>query len=219
MSENPYRLAKDIRGIGFRTADAIASRLGIEKTAMVRVRAGISYALTEALNEGHCGLPVKELSALAEKLLEVPSPLIETAMGLELAEKTVIKDLVEEIDCVFLAGLYQAEKGIAERILRLAAGKPNWPQIDADRAIGWLATSSPLMLADSQKQAVELALRSKVLGHHRRAGRWQNHDCEFDPAHTEGKACADASLRSDRARRQAHERGDGAGGKNHPSAA
>ena len=72
MSENPYRLAKDIRGIGFKTADAIASRLGIAKDAMIRVRAGISYALTEALNEGHCGLPVNELSSLAEKLLEVP---------------------------------------------------------------------------------------------------------------------------------------------------
>ena len=57
MTENPYRLARDIRGIGFKTADAIAMRLGIEKTAMIRVRAGISYALTEAMDEGHCGLP------------------------------------------------------------------------------------------------------------------------------------------------------------------
>src|SRR3984957_2519511 len=56
MTENPYRLARDIRGIGFKTADAIAMRLGIEKTAMIRVRAGISYALTEAMDEGHCGL-------------------------------------------------------------------------------------------------------------------------------------------------------------------
>ena len=54
MTENPYRLARDIRGIGFKTADAIAMKLGIEKTAMVRVRAGISYALTEAMDEGHC---------------------------------------------------------------------------------------------------------------------------------------------------------------------
>jgi exodeoxyribonuclease V alpha subunit len=55
MTENPYRLARDIRGIGFKTADAIAMKLGIEKTAMVRVRAGISHALTEAMDEGHCG--------------------------------------------------------------------------------------------------------------------------------------------------------------------
>jgi exodeoxyribonuclease V alpha subunit len=61
MSENPYRLARDIRGIGFKTADAIAMKLGIDKTAMIRVRAGISYALTAAMDEGHCGLPTDEL--------------------------------------------------------------------------------------------------------------------------------------------------------------
>ena len=61
MTENPYRLARDIRGIGFKTADAIAMKLGIEKTATIRVRAGISYALTEAMDEGHCGLPTEEL--------------------------------------------------------------------------------------------------------------------------------------------------------------
>jgi exodeoxyribonuclease V alpha subunit len=68
MTENPYRLARDIRGIGFKTADAIAMRLGIEKTALVRVRSGISYALTEAMDEGHCGLPTEELIPLAETL-------------------------------------------------------------------------------------------------------------------------------------------------------
>jgi exodeoxyribonuclease V alpha subunit len=72
MSENPYRLARDIRGIGFKTADAIAMKLGIDKTAMIRVRAGISYALTEAMDEGHCGLPTEQLLPLAVKLLEVP---------------------------------------------------------------------------------------------------------------------------------------------------
>src|SRR4029450_7875100 len=86
MSENPYRLARDIRGIGFKNADAIAMKLGIEKTAMIRVRAGISFALTEALDEGHCGLPTDELIPLAEKLLEVPTELVRTALDLELAE-------------------------------------------------------------------------------------------------------------------------------------
>ena len=82
MTENPIRLARDIRGIGFKTADAIAMKLGIEKTAMVRVRAGISHALTEAMNEGHCGLPTEELIPLAEKLLEVPQELIRTGTRL-----------------------------------------------------------------------------------------------------------------------------------------
>src|SRR3954465_6700665 len=119
MTENPYRLARDIRGIGFKTADAIAMKLGIERTAMIRIRAGISYALTEAMDDGHCGLPTDELVPLAVELLEVDKGLIMTAMDLELADGTVIADTVGETTCIFLAGLYRAEKAIAERLLRL----------------------------------------------------------------------------------------------------
>src|SRR5678816_4076871 len=119
MTENPYRLARDIRGIGFKTADAIAMKLGIEKRAVIRVRAGISFALTEAMDEGHCGLPTEELIPLAEELLEVPPELIRTALDLELSECTVIADHVGDTPCVFLAGLYQAERVIADRLMRL----------------------------------------------------------------------------------------------------
>src|SRR6266496_3017319 len=73
ISENPYRLARDIRGIGFLTADQIAAKLGIEKTALIRVRAGISFALAEAMDDGHCGLPADDLTALTQKLLDVPA--------------------------------------------------------------------------------------------------------------------------------------------------
>src|SRR6478672_1426697 len=82
MTENPYRLARDIAGIGFKTADAIAMRLGIDKTAMTRVSAGISYALTEAMDEGHCGLPTEELVPLTVALLEVSIELVRTALDL-----------------------------------------------------------------------------------------------------------------------------------------
>src|SRR5246127_1518455 len=92
ISENPYRLARDIRGIGFRTADQIAAKLGIEKTALIRVRAGVSFALAEAMDDGHCGLPVEELVPLTQKLLEVPAELIATALDLELQDGTVIAD-------------------------------------------------------------------------------------------------------------------------------
>ncbi|MCX5969206.1 MAG: AAA family ATPase, partial [Cyanobacteria bacterium] len=74
MAENPYRLARDIRGIGFRTADAIAARLGIAPDAMIRLRAGINYALLEATGDGHCGLPTAELLKLAGELLSVERP-------------------------------------------------------------------------------------------------------------------------------------------------
>ena len=163
MSENPYRLARDIRGIGFKTADAIAMKLGIEKIATIRVRAGISYALTEAMEDGHCGLPTEELVPLAEKLLEVPQQLIRTALELELHEGTVIADRVGETPCVFLTGLHRAERTIAERLLRLANGRLPWPWIDPDKALPWVEERIGLALAESQVAAIRLALMSKVL--------------------------------------------------------
>ena len=162
MTENPYRLARDIRGIGFKTADAIAMKLGIEKDAMVRVRAGISYALTEAMDEGHCGLPTSELVTLSEKLLSVPHNLVQVALDLELRERTVIADRVGETDCVFLAGLHSAERAIAERLLALANGALPWPRIDEEKALPWIERRTGLNLAESQKQAVRMALTAKV---------------------------------------------------------
>jgi exodeoxyribonuclease V alpha subunit len=95
ISDNPYRLARDIRGIGFKSADQIAMRLGIEKTAMIRARAGIAYALAEAMDQGHCGLPAEELRALAAELLEIPAEVVDAALALELADGAVVADTVE----------------------------------------------------------------------------------------------------------------------------
>jgi exodeoxyribonuclease V alpha subunit len=145
------------------TADQIAAKLGIEKTALIRVRAGIAHALTEAMDEGHCGLPAEELISLTQTLLEVPAELVETALGLELEAGAVIADDLEGRRCVFLAGLYRAEREIAEKLKALASGKPPWPAIDADKAIQWVEQRTKLVLADSQREAVRVALASKVL--------------------------------------------------------
>jgi exodeoxyribonuclease V alpha subunit len=162
MTENPYRLARDIRGIGFKTADAIAMRLGIDKAAMIRVRAGISYALTEAMDEGHCGLATVELVPLTVTLLEVSVELVHTALDLELAEGTIVADTVSETPCIFLAGLYRAERVIAERVRRLADGKLPWPPIDPDKALPWIEQKTGLSLAESQVAAIRQALLAKV---------------------------------------------------------
>jgi exodeoxyribonuclease V alpha subunit len=137
ISENPYRLARDIRGIGFRTADQIAAKLGIAKTALIRVRAGISFALAEAMDDGHCGLPADELVPLTQKLLEVPVELIATALDLELQDGTVIADDLDGRRCVFLAGLYRAERDIAEKLRALTVGTSPWPSIDATAVREW----------------------------------------------------------------------------------
>ena len=163
MTENPYRLARDIRGIGFKTADAIAMKLGIEKTAMMRVRAGISYALNEAMDDGHCGLPVEELLALAERLLEVPRELVRSALDLERHDGVVIAERLGETDGIFLARLFRAEGAIAERLSRLTEGALPWPWIDPDKAIPWIEQRTGLTLAATQGEAVRLALVTKLL--------------------------------------------------------
>ena len=110
-------MARDIRGIGFKTADAIAMKLGIEKTAMIQMRAGISVcALTEvAMDEVTAAFTCRRQSRTTStvELLGVQKELVQTALDLELAERTVVADTVGEMACVFLSGLYRAEQVIA----------------------------------------------------------------------------------------------------------
>ena len=163
VSENPYRLARDIRGIGFLTADQIAEKLGIEKTAMIRARAGIAYTLTEAVSEGHCGLPVDDLMPMAEKLLEIPADILRDALQQELQDQTVVADTIGERRCIFLGHLWNAEKVVAERLNALATGRSSWPDIDAGKAIPWVEHKLRVTLAEGQREAVKRAVSSKTL--------------------------------------------------------
>src|SRR5215211_1503125 len=163
MTEDPYRLARDVRGIGFRTADAIAAKLGVEKTSPQRLRAGVSFALQTATDEGHCGLPVEMLVSLAEKLLEVDAALIRTAVADELRRgEDVLTDTVDGEPCVFLKGLHGAERAIADRLIERAARKPSWPEINFDKALPWVEHTTGNALSASQREAVRLVLASKV---------------------------------------------------------
>jgi exodeoxyribonuclease V alpha subunit len=163
ITENPYRLARDIRGIGFRTADQVAAKLGIEKEAMIRVRAGLSFGLAEATGQGHCGLPVAELTHSTSELIEVGAGLIGDALQLELQDGELVADTVDGEACVFLAGLYRSEQTIAERLRLLSRGRPPWPVIDAARAVPWVEGRTGLALAPSQCEALTLAVQAKVL--------------------------------------------------------
>lgn len=163
ISENPYRLARDIRGIGFATADAIARKLGIEKTSPLRARAGIAYALLEAAGDGHCGLPVDELLALGARLLEIPRELVAAALEEELRGPDIVASEVAGVPHIFLAGLYHAERAIAQRLRELAARRPPWPPIDAAGAARWVEGELGLTLAPRQQEALHLATRSPVL--------------------------------------------------------
>ena len=219
MSENPYRLARDIRGIGFKTADAIAMKLGIEKIATIRVRAGISYALTEAMEDGHCGLPTEELVPLAEKLLEVPQQLIRTALELELHDGTVIADRVGETAvCVphrFAPG------GAHHRRAAFAAGK--WQTALAlDRSGQGLALGrGAYRSCPCRKPSHGDPTRTDVqgVGHHWWSGRRENHHRQCHSAHPRGEGHQPSAVRPDRPRRQTHDRGDRLRGQDHPPVA
>jgi exodeoxyribonuclease V alpha subunit len=163
IKENPYRLARDIRGIGFITADALARRLGIEKTAAIRARAGVAYALMQAVDEGQCGLPRDALAEAAASLLDVPADIVEAALAAEIAEGTVVPDSAGGRDCVFLAWLHVMERQLAHAIRGLKAGAPPYPAIEVEKALEWVGQKLAIELADRQREAVRQAVASKLL--------------------------------------------------------
>ena len=107
--------ARDIRSIGFLSADTIA------RDSPQRAQAGVSYALSEASSQGHCGLPYVELLPLAVKLIDLPEAIIETAIAQEIEDEVLFPDTVDGQPCVFMAPLYGADQSIAVQIQRLNA--------------------------------------------------------------------------------------------------
>ncbi len=163
ISENPYHLARDIRGIGFLTADQIAAKLGIEKTALIRVRAGISYALAEAMDDGHCGLPADELIPLAQKLLEVAPDLVETALGLELQAGTV-SPMILMAGAAYFSPLSIGPNGRSPKSSRRwRAGSPPGRRSMPTRRSPGSSSAPSWRSAASQQQALRMALISKAL--------------------------------------------------------
>ena len=187
VSENPYRLARDIRGIGFLSADTIAQKIGIAKDSPMRAQAGISYALSEASGQGHCGLPYAELVPLAVKLLDIPGSIIETAIAQEITEEVWFPDTVDGQPCVFLAPLYCAEQSIAAQIERLKTGTTTLPAFDADKAIPWVEQKLSIELADSQKDGDPSRTDVQAAGDHRRPGGRQDDPGQFHSDHPGGQ--------------------------------
>ncbi|HVR42983.1 MAG TPA: ATP-dependent RecD-like DNA helicase [Thermoanaerobaculia bacterium] len=161
IRENPYRLADEIRGIGFTSADVLAQRLGVPRDSEMRIRAGIAWALEEAAAGGHCALPREELIALGARLLGVPHDKLEQALELEIRERRVLIEPIGGRPAAFLPRLLLAEKRVAERLRTLAAGPPPW-RIVVDRAIEWVEPRLGLRLAPSQKLAIARSLGARV---------------------------------------------------------
>jgi exodeoxyribonuclease V alpha subunit len=160
---NPYTLAQDIHGIGFRTADQIAQKIGIPHDSLLRACAGLAHVLLEATGQGHCALPVAFLKEEASKLLLVQEPIIEAALERTLASGELAREEIGGEDLVFLPALKRAEQGIAERIRKLCAQPANYPLIDFEKAVAWCQQKTRKELAPSQRSALQQALSSRVL--------------------------------------------------------
>ena len=165
VRENPYRLATDIYGIGFKSADKIAAAFGIPKDAPQRLEAGTLYLLGAGADRGHVYLPQRTLIEEAEKLLEAPAAGIETAIAtLAETEQIALEDLAETPEkAVFLKSLHAAESGVAARVRTLLI-QPMLPlEIDLDRALDWFEKQERIELARQQRQAIRAGLTRKVL--------------------------------------------------------
>ncbi len=164
VKENPYHLARDIWGIGFKTADTIAASLGIGSHSDIRARAGVEHILFELTNEGHCAFPVDDLIKKTVKTIEIPEDIIKNAIDYLIEEERLVKDSeLKGEELVYLTHLYNIEKFLAKILLQLKEGKHPCPQIEIPKAIEWVENKVGLKLAEAQKQAVEMAISSKVL--------------------------------------------------------
>lgn len=162
VKENPYRLADDIWGIGFKTADSIAQKMGIDKGKFVRLRSGIFYTLNKLAEEGHCYTTREQLTGRAKELLEVEEPELEITLDEMIRTNDVIRDEAEDREAIYLPPYYFSESGCAKRLLRLmSCGKKK--SEDTEEILKKVAASSEITYDEIQWQAVKTAVSSKVM--------------------------------------------------------
>ncbi|OAH12143.1 SF1B family DNA helicase RecD2 [Streptomyces jeddahensis] len=174
VKNEPYRLAADVWGIGFLTADRIAQSVGIPHDSPERVKAGLQYALSQSTDQGHCYLPEERLIADAVKLLQVDTGLVIDCLA-ELAadEEGVVREQIpapdgggETVTAVYLVPFHRAEVSLSAQLLRLLnTGDDRLPafhDVAWDKALSWLADRTGAELAPEQEEAVRLALTRKV---------------------------------------------------------
>ena len=160
---NPYVLARDIHGIGFKTADQIAQKVGIPRDSLLRAEAGLAHVLIEATDDGHCALPRGLLIETAMKLLEMGEGIVVEALARLFDKSELIQEDMGGEPLVFLPRLRDAEITIATRLRSLAAQPASYPPIDFDKAVVWCESKTGTQLAPSQREALRIALQSRVL--------------------------------------------------------
>ncbi|MEU6892250.1 ATP-dependent RecD-like DNA helicase [Streptomyces sp. NPDC046557] len=173
VRNQPYRLAADVWGIGFLTADRIAQAVGIPHDSPERVKAGLQYALSQSTDQGHCFLPEERLIADGVKLLQVDTGLvIECLAELAADPEGVVRESVPDpqggppLTAVYLVPFHRAELSLVGQVRRLLHAEedrmPGFQDVDWDKALAWLATRTGATLAPEQREAVRLALTRRV---------------------------------------------------------
>jgi exodeoxyribonuclease V alpha subunit len=160
---NPYRLATDIWGVGFRTADELALRIGIDRASPLRARAALRYTLQELSNQGHVGYPEAEVIDRTAALTQIDRAEVMASAASELLEGTIVRDASGEEPWLYLKRLYQAETGVAAALCRLRTGKHPLPEVKIEVALDWVQKKIDLELAPAQRDAVRQATTQKVL--------------------------------------------------------
>jgi len=160
---DPYRLARDIHGIGFHSADGVAEKLGLQADSLLRARAALEHLLDQATTEGHCALPRRELLEGAARLLEVDEEIVAKAFERHLKDERIISEKIEGEEMIFMPLLRDAEERIARQLRRLSEAKEPEPPIDGEKAIPWVEEKTGHKLSPSQHEALKIALRSRAV--------------------------------------------------------
>jgi exodeoxyribonuclease V alpha subunit len=162
LKENPYRMADDVEGVGFRTADEIASRVGIRTDSDFRIRSGIQYALLQAAGEGHTYLPMEELTRRASSLLEVaPEHIEKHYMNLAMDRKIIMRQ-ADEVTQIYATSYFYMEANTATRLKQLDATF-DVPDIEIEDRIRQIEKQTNMELDEHQVEAVKEAVRSGLL--------------------------------------------------------
>lgn len=160
VKDNPYRLADDIWGIGFKTADKIAQNMGYDKESYARIRSGVMYALNEFANDGHCFALKDELIKKASELLEVDLEKAETTVKCMLEEKSI---MIEGEDAVYLPPFYYSEVGVARRIREITETKSAYSFYNSEDVIENLQRECNIQYDEVQIEAIKNAVVSKFM--------------------------------------------------------
>ena len=166
VQENPYQLCRDIWGIGFKTADGLAAKLGMSKENPQRILAGIEYVLNKLSDDGHVCYPLNELLLAAAEMLDVDITHVHNLVDQLVREERLVLGQLPTEDgegtFVWLKGLHVAELGIARQSKRISHCQAFLRQVDVSRAITWAEDKLKIRFAENQRQAVGMALREKL---------------------------------------------------------